>query len=115
MKDCFNRCYSFDSVDVKNNEYLQFLPLFYTDTYEIIGNKNKIDNDYKYDCMFVGTAHPKKYKFISQISNELKDIYKRQFIYFFFPSRLVYIYRKIKNKEFKNAKYSDFNFIPLVI
>ncbi|MCR5185602.1 MAG: hypothetical protein K6D97_00600 [Clostridia bacterium] len=113
MKDCFDRCYSFDSEDVKSNDYLSFLPLFYVDTYENIGKKTSKGQNYKYDCMFVGTAHPKKYKLISKISNELKDVYNNQFIYFFFPSRLVYIYRKIKNKEFKEAKYSDFNYVAL--
>lgn len=108
MKDCFNRCYSFDKNDVENNEYLQFLPLFYADTYEKIGKE--IINNFKYDCMFIGTAHPKKYKYISKISNELKNIYPKQFIYFYFPSRIVYIYRKLKNIEFKNAKYKEFNY-----
>ena len=67
MKDVFDRCYSFDKEDVRDNDYLKFLPLFYVDTYESIGKEKK--ENYKYDCMFVGTAHPKKYKYISKISN----------------------------------------------
>ena len=31
MQDLFDRSYSFDWIDVKNNDYLKFLPLFYTD------------------------------------------------------------------------------------
>lgn len=106
MKEVFDRCYSFDEKDVRDNDYLNFLPLFYVDTYENIGKEKK--ENYKYDCMFVGTAHPKKYKYISKISKELKNIYPNQFIYFFLPSKLVYIYRKLKNKEFKNAKINNF-------
>lgn len=111
MKECFDRCYSFDKNDVENNNYLKFLPLFYTDTYEKIGEKEI--KDFRYDCIFVGTAHPKKYKYISKISSELKRIYPKQFIYFYFPSRLVYIYRKVKNKEFKKAKLNDFKYISI--
>ena len=111
MKDVFDRCYSFDKEDVRDNDYLKFLPLFYVDTYENIGKEKK--ENYKYDCMFVGTAHPKKYKYISKISKELKNIFPNQFIYFFLPSKLVYIYRKLKNKEFKNAKINDFYYISI--
>lgn len=111
MNPYFDRCYSFDNLDVKENEYLEFLPLFYTDIYENIG-KNK-PKAYKYDVMFIGTAHPKKYKYISKLSLELKNVFSNQYIYFFFPSKLVYIYRKFKNIEFKNAKMNDFNYVPV--
>lgn len=47
------------------------------------------------------------------MTRKLKDINPRQFVYYFFPSRLVSLYRKIKNKEFRNVKYSDFHYTPL--
>lgn len=106
----FDRCYSFDKNDVKSYN-LKFLPLFYTKRYENIGKKK--DVQYKYDLMFVGTAHPKKYKYVKEMSEKLRPAYPNQFIYFFFPSRLVYIYRKVKNPELKNAKYSEFHYIPI--
>ena len=111
LKKYFDRCYSFDPKDVKENEYLYFLPLFYSRKYQDIG-KRVVDN-YKYDVMFVGTAHPKKYKYINEMSLSLKEKYKNQFIYFFFPSRLVYIFRKLKNPEFRKARYSEFHFTPI--
>lgn len=107
----FDRCYSFDPQDVKENLNLRFLPLFYTKKYADIGTKKV--SEYKYDCIFVGTAHPKKYRFIKEMSQKLFDIYKKQFIYFYFPSRLVYIYRRLLNPEFKNARYSEFHFDPV--
>lgn len=106
----FDRCYSFDKNDVKSCN-LKFLPLFYTKRYEDIGKKK--DVHYKYDLMFVGTAHPKKYKYVKEMSEKLKSAYPDQFIYFFFPSRLVYVYRKIKNPELKNARYNEFHFTPI--
>lgn len=107
----FDECYSFDKRDVKETPNLRFLPLFYSKMYEKIGEKNS--DDYKYDFCFVGTAHPKKYKFIKKMSEQLKSIYPKQYIYFFFPSRIVYFYRKIRNKELHKAKYNEFNFQPL--
>lgn len=107
----FDKCYSFDREDVQKNTNLKFLPLFYSRRYKNIGEKN--NKDFLYDFSFVGTAHPKKYKFISKMSEQLKVVYSKQFIYFFFPSILVFFYRKIVNPEMKKAKYKEFNFISL--
>lgn len=107
----FDKCYSFDRRDIKETPSLKFLPLFYSRIYEEIGMKNS--KDYKYDFCFVGTAHPKKYKFINMMNEQLKKVYPSQFIYFFFPSPIVYFYRKVMNKELRNAKYSEFYYVPL--
>lgn len=107
----FDRCYSFDREDAQENSKLQFLPLFYARKYETIGRISK--QKYKYDLMFVGTAHPKKYKYIKEIAQRLKPSLKNQYIYFFFPSRLVFFYRKVRNRELKKSKYSEFNYKAL--
>ncbi len=107
----FDKCYSFDRMDVAETPNLKFLPLFYSNIYKEIGKKNK--KDFVYDFCFVGTAHPQKYKFIKLMSTQLRNIYGRQFIYFFFPSRIVFFYRKIMNKELRHAKYKEFHFEPL--
>lgn len=107
----FDKCYSFDRRDVEETPSLKFLPLFYSRKYEEIGERN--NKNYKYDFCFVGTAHPKKYKFIKMMSEQLKMVYSRQFIYFFFPSPIVYFYRKIVNSELRKAKYKEFHFVPL--
>lgn len=111
MEKYFDKCFSFDREDVRQNDRLIFLPLFYSRRYENIGKKNV--KDYKYDFCFVGTAHPKKYEFINRMSAQLKPVYPKQFIYFFYPSRIVYYYRKYKNPELKNAKISEFHFTAL--
>lgn len=111
IEPLFDSCYSFDRRDVEANPNLKFLPLFYTRQYEQIGNQEK--NEFKYDFCFVGTAHPKKYKFIQMMANQLKVVYPRQFVYFFFPSRIVFLYRKIMNPELRHAHYNEFHFEPL--
>lgn len=111
MHKFFDKCYSFDKRDVEKYENLNFLPLFYTARYEKVGKRGceKI----KYDFCFIGTAHPKKYKYIKNMSQQLQYAFPNQYIYFFFPSRLVYWYRKIKNPEMREAKINEFHFIPL--
>lgn len=107
----FDKCYSFDKRDIQETPNLKFLPLFYSRTYEEIGNRNK--RDFKYDFCFVGTAHPKKYQAINMMSEQLKSVYPRQFIYFFFPSPIVFFYRKIMNIELRKAHYKEFHYVPL--
>ena len=111
IEPLFDRCYSFDRRDVQSDSNLHFLPLFYTRRYEEIGKLDK--KVFKYDFCFVGTAHPKKYKFIKMMSEQLKTIYPNQFIYYFFPSRIVFFYRKIMNPELHKAKYREFHFESL--
>lgn len=111
MEKYFDKCYSFDKDDVKNHNNLKFLPLFYSRNYEKIGCD--LQRKFRYDFCFIGTAHPKKYKFIKMMSKQLKTIYPDQFIYFFYPSKLVYFYRKIVNKELRKAHYNEFHYVPL--
>lgn len=111
MQKYFDKCYSFDRIDAKNSERLTFLPLFYGKRFEKLGNEEV--TNYKYDFSFVGTAHPQKYAFVKQMAQQLSKVYPNQFIYYFFPSRLVYFYRKFRNKEMRWAKYSEFHFVPL--
>ena len=111
MHQYFDRMFSFDKTDCSKYSDLKFLPLFYSKKYENIGKVKKSES--QYDFSFVGTAHPKKYKFIKQMSAQLQSVYPKQFIYFFFPSKIVYYYRKLMNPEFKNAKRSEFHFTPI--
>lgn len=111
MQKYFDKCYSFDRDDAQKNPNLTFLPLFYSKQYQKIGENKR--NKFKYDFCFVGTAHPKKYQFITRMSKELADVYHNQYIYFFFPSRIVYFYRKIVNSELRHAKLSEFHYVPL--
>lgn len=107
----FDECYSFDKDDVDNSNVLRFLPLFYSQRYERIGRQKK--KLIKYDFCFVGTAHPQKYKFIKQMSEQLISVYPNQFIYFYYPSRLVFFYRKIMSREIRKSKYKEFNYVPI--
>lgn len=102
----FDIIYTFDRVDVrKNNEY-RFLPLFYTSKYSEVPIIS--ESVIKYDCVYIGTAHPKKYYEINKMSKHLMPVFPKQMIYHYMPSKLKYIYHKILDKEYRNAKYSEF-------
>ena len=103
----FDHIFTFDRYDASfKPEVYKFLPLFYTNTYKKIGDMNV--TSYKYDCMYVGTAHPRKYKEITQMSEKLNKVFKNQYIYQYMPSKLKYIYHKFFSPEYKHAKYSTF-------
>lgn len=102
----FDRIFSFDLNDCNNNNMYKFLPLFYTNLYKNIGSKEKID--FKFDCSYIGTAHPQKYKDINNISEAVKTIMPKQFIYHYMPSKLKFLYQKVLAEEFKNAQFNEF-------
>lgn len=101
-----DQLYSFDLNDCENKSKYQFLPLFYTRIYEQIGAKNSIN--YEYDCSYVGTAHPQKFKDINMMSRVLREKLPNQFIYHYMPSKLKYFYHKLQSPEFRKAKFKDF-------
>lgn len=102
----FDELYSFDLHDCEKKKKYQFLPLFYTKLYEEIGEQST--GEYKYDCSYVGTAHPQKYKDINMMADQLKKVFPKQFVYHYMPSKLKYLYHKLLASEFKYAKWSDF-------
>ncbi|WP_260359899.1 hypothetical protein [Leuconostoc falkenbergense] len=108
MHKYFNEIYTFDRKDARENE-LRFLPLFYSESYS---KMNLEEKGYKYDFCFVGTAHPQKYKFIKEMTNQLKSFYSKDYIYFYYPSPFVFFYRKIFNQELKKAHFGEFHYTP---
>lgn len=102
----FDRIYTFDRPDsIREPEKYTLLPLFYLPEYSEIA---KHHSEIKYDCSYIGTAHPRKYKEINEISIAIKDKMPRQFIFHYMPSKLKYIYHKIKAPEYKNAHFNEF-------
>lgn len=105
--------FSFDLSDCKRDSRYNFLPLFYTKTYSNIGKE--VQKEYKYDCSYVGTAHPQKYERINKMSRQLENVMPKQFIYHYMPSKIKYLYHKLLAPEFKNAKLNNFYFDKLQI
>lgn len=102
----FEKKYSFDRIDCLSDPTYNFLPLFYVNKYETIPDIQ--NSDIKYDCSYIGTAHPKKYKEINEIADAVRNKMPRQLIYHYMPSKLKYLYHKMTAVEYKKASLKDF-------
>jgi hypothetical protein len=108
MHKYFDRIFTFDRKDAREHG-LEFLPLFYSEKYGKIALNKR---NYKFDFCFVGTAHPQKYKFIKEMSKQLQLFYPKDYIYFYYPSPVVFFYRKIFNQELRKAHFREFHYTP---
>ncbi len=105
----FDYVYSFDSNDVKNNDYMIFLPLFYCDDMF----QGQIKHGFKYDFSFIGFGHTERYNFIKMIK---KFADNNGFTYFFklyLPSKIHFIRGKYIKGLFRTAKMTDFVYKPI--
>ncbi len=93
---------------------LELLPLFYTKTYEEIGEENMNDKSSKreYEIMSVCTAHPNRYKTMHELFPKLESKGIRVYS-FMFLNILQYYYNRLFVPEFKGAKKNEFRFKSL--
>ena len=103
----FDRIFTFDPKDARENPECTLLPLFYNRRYEAVG-REKHAGTWKYDCTYVGTAHPRKYRQINEMAAALRPCLPRQFIYHYMPSRLKYVYHKLTAREYRKARFQEF-------
>lgn len=106
----FDKILSFDRKDTQENNSLVFRPLFYLDDYEKLGKKRM---ESKYDISFVGTGHTDRYSLVSKIKKTCKTKGIRGYFFLYLQDPKVYLFRKIFQKSFRKAKYSDFAYTPL--
>lgn len=102
----FDKVYTFDRYDSNQSTQYTFLPLFYVEDYRKVGQCSK--ENCCYDCSYIGTAHPQKYKCINDMSRSLSEVMPNQFIYHYMPSRLKYFYHKLVSPEYRGVRFSDF-------
>lgn len=107
----FNKKFSFDSNDAVNYG-LEFRPLFYLDFYKNIDSslKSEISND----LLFLGTAHSDRYRISNNIVNWCDQNKLKSFCYYYMQGRLVYFYKKMFDKTFKEFNYKKLSFESLV-
>ncbi len=64
----FDKIYSFDSLDSKTYEFINYLPLFYSDEYENLGLEKNINH--KYDVFFLGVNHSIRLRLLQEMIKE---------------------------------------------
>lgn len=90
--------YTFDNKDAKKYK-VRFLPLFYVKDYSC----NDFNGEYKYDFSFVGTAHSERYSVVKKITKN----FDKSYLFFYCPSKYVFLYKKYFRKELKGLGFSD--------
>lgn len=108
--DISNKFFSFDSNDVKINNKIEFLPLFYIKDYENISNTKQ---DILYDICFIGTVHSDRYRIIKQIENQIINKGLKTYFYFYSPNKVLFFFQKLIKKDFKDIKWEDVSFNSL--
>lgn len=106
---CFDRVFSFDPKDCKEYQ-LEFLPLFYTDKYKEIKEKQEAKI---YDLISICTAHPIRYPLLNDLKKYCLNNEIKLFSYLYLATPLLYVYNKLFVKAFKKAKIKEFQFKPL--
>lgn len=106
----FDRKFTFDSSDALKYK-IQFRPLFFIDGYKKINDLNI--STYKYDLLFLGTAHSDRYKISSAIVDFCKQNELTSFCYYYMHGRLVYLYKYIFDQTFKKFDYKKLSFKSL--
>ncbi len=102
LASAFDITYSFDRYDCNKYGY-SFLPLFYSvSSYE----KQEII----YDASFIGTIKNGKLPLVRKIVSEFENNNIRVMNYMYLQSRLVYLYYKMKDKDFAGTKMKDFSY-----
>lgn len=102
LSTAFDKTYSFDPDDCVKYDFT-FLPLFYNQCNIEVGKIEK-----KYDVSFIGTIKKGKLPYLNEIKNQLETRYNNVYFYLYVQSKLVFLYNKIFNKEFKHSRISDF-------
>jgi hypothetical protein len=106
----FDHAFSFDRNDSSSNESLEFLPLFYGENFQYIQNDDK---ENIYSVAFIGSLHSDRFNFVKKITNQLANDDLSAFTFFYCPSRLLFLLKKILTSEFNGVKWSDVSFTPL--
>ncbi len=106
----FHKKFSFDSNDAVKFG-LEFRPLFYLDFYRNVDSISKAE--IKNDLLFLGTAHSDRYRISSSIADWCDKNAIRSYCYYYMQGKLVYFYKKLFDKTFKEFDYKKLSFESL--
>lgn len=110
---CFDKIYSFDKTDLNSgfSSDIQFLPLFYNNDFKF--DLTNETSKASYAASFIGTVHSDRVKLVKKVINQLdKDGYKT-FTFFYCPSKLLFVLKKLFTNEFNFISFSEVSFTPM--
>ncbi|MCU8022003.1 MULTISPECIES: hypothetical protein [unclassified Shewanella] len=106
----FDFCYSFDRNDVVSIPKMQFLPLFYSECFDF---KYMEESSKKYSVLFIGTVHSDRYTLVNKIIKQFNVVPLPSYTFFYCPSKLLFLMKKILDKEFFHIPLKDISFSSL--
>ncbi len=106
----FDKVVTFDKNDSIINRKITFLPLFYIEAYGKYCNPR---HEISYDLAFIGTAHSGRYNLVSKIIKDIAAENMHNFIFFFSPSKLLFVLKKILTNELNGISIKDISFRPM--
>ena len=107
----FDWGYSFDKSDSQKIEGINFRPLFFIDKYD--ADKIAQPSVQNIDLCFLGTVHSDRYNLIHNIKEQVENLGMKTFFFMYFPSPILFWYKKFKDFRFYKARYNEFSFTPL--
>jgi len=100
-----DKFFTFDPSDVKINNKIDFLPLFYIEDYKNLDNTTTDE----YDISFIGTIHSNRYQIVKLIQTEGLKV----FYFFYSPSKILFTLQRFLNKDFRSVNPNDISFESL--
>ncbi|MCS6229736.1 lipopolysaccharide biosynthesis protein [Shewanella baltica] len=108
--DIADRFCTFDPQDCKERDKLSFLPLFYTDDYKF----NSSNKERAFNSCFIGTIHSDRFFLVKNIAEKVKVEGKNDFLFFYCPSYLLFLLKKLFTAELKGVPFKNISFKPLL-
>ncbi|MBB0027147.1 MULTISPECIES: hypothetical protein [Ralstonia] len=103
----FDACFSFDVEDCESIEGLAHLPLFYTDEYRDLPLAEP-----RYDLFAVASLHSDRYEVIQRVIQQCPEA-TRAFTYFFYPSKIALVGKKVLEPSFVTPPLREIQWTPL--
>lgn len=100
----FDKAYTFDLKDFRENEGLFFRPLVFLDKHTKITKSERRNIDF----FFAGTMHSNRYQILENFKTRVNK--RSTFFYYFLPSSLIFLKNKIISSKYKFATIKSFKY-----
>lgn len=105
--NAYDQVYTFDRMDyLKHKDEIDFLPLYYYDDY--VPAEKQVCS--KYDIAFIGTGEEDRVRIINEVRKQCRSKGKKMYSFVFLPHKLVFLYNKLLNKNYKNVSMKSIHF-----
>ncbi|MFZ4057298.1 MAG: hypothetical protein ACOYKE_04140 [Ferruginibacter sp.] len=102
----FDELTSFDQADCIAYPVLKHRPQFFLNQYKALAQQEPNG----VDVIFIGTVHSKRYGILKKILAQLEQFKLTSFFYLYFPSKILFLHKKITDADFKDAHLNDFEY-----